>query len=228
MEGALGAPVLTTLLLARTAQVAVGLTNLLALPTGFSFRLVAFARTVVAELSAGGSTAADIRRGIVWLSEDEDDRDWGVFTGRISGYWDTGGDAPAEELADGSVDEAITWGRARAPVVLIRLGDDGFYYSAGERNPQPSEYPPWPTGGIRVERRRLRTHEFPDDTEYDPPILWDVRLSLSLEGADQRRFRAAVLADPRALEAPADKLRPLPDESGYWFGRAAGSRPRRR
>lgn len=43
-EGAIGAPVEATLLIAKTDRVAVGVTDLLAFPTGFSLRVVAFSR----------------------------------------------------------------------------------------------------------------------------------------------------------------------------------------
>lgn len=43
-EGAIGAPVPATLLIVKTDRVAVGVTDLLAFPTGFALRVVAIAR----------------------------------------------------------------------------------------------------------------------------------------------------------------------------------------
>jgi hypothetical protein len=44
--------------------------------------------------------------------------------------------------------EAVTWGRERAPVVLIRLPGEGFYRSAGERPlPARPNMPRWPPEG---------------------------------------------------------------------------------
>jgi hypothetical protein len=66
----------------------------------------------------------------------------------FTGYWDRG--EPPELLEDGpgwnSVDDAITWGKARAPRVLVRLGsDDTSVYSAGDL--QAGSYPQWPPEG---------------------------------------------------------------------------------
>jgi hypothetical protein len=77
-----------------------------------------------------------------------------------------------------SVDEAIAWGRAQADVVLVRLGDDDFHYSAGTRQPPPVEgddedFPVWPDG-MRVARRRLPGMEHLD-LRADEPIAWHVR-----------------------------------------------------
>ena len=45
--------------------------------------------------------------------------------------------------AEASLDEAIAWGRERAPLVLVRLGGSR-YFSAGAEDPQDEELPRWP------------------------------------------------------------------------------------
>lgn len=64
----------------------------------------------------------------------------GEWTGRWSAHWADGDDhepGPREV----SLDEALTWGRAHAELVLVRPGDSSTYYSAGAR-PAP-DHPPW-------------------------------------------------------------------------------------
>lgn len=73
-----------------------------------------------------------------------------------TGYWDRG--EPPEMLEDGpgwnDVEEAVAWGRARAPRVLLRLGaDESSIYSAGEQpltrfsDGSGPAYPEWTPAG---------------------------------------------------------------------------------
>lgn len=144
------------------------------------------------------------REGSVWIAENADEGDSMLLTGRFSGHLDRG-DRITEKFDDLSADEAIAWGRARSAVVLIRTGDSG-YYSAGEHNPDPDEYLPWPPTDLRLEPRRPRGFEALDNTETDPPVLWDVRASVNLDRKpDARVFHEAVRAQPAAakVQAPA-------------------------
>jgi hypothetical protein len=72
---------------------------------------------------------------------------------RFTGYWDRGD--PPELLEEGpgwdDLHDAVAWGKARAPRVLVRLGaTDDTIYSAGEirltHNADGSDtpYPLWP------------------------------------------------------------------------------------
>jgi hypothetical protein len=84
------------------------------------------------------SFAMDQRHGIVYVAEDRE------ADPPFRGYW-ANGDPPAM-LEDGpgwtSAREAVTWGRQRAPVVLIRLWPDR-YFSAGDRQPRGVVLPAW-------------------------------------------------------------------------------------
>ena len=83
------------------------------------------------------------RRGVVWLAQDEV-----LGTGRpgeFFGYWEAEVDGPVLEEVEGlrTTDDALSWGRARAPCVLIRLARSG-YYSAGDNAPHwDLEVPTW-------------------------------------------------------------------------------------
>lgn len=109
----------------------------------------------------------------VWIAEDDDPDDHMLLTARFSGHL-VFGDRPGEEFVDLDADEAIAWGSERAAVVLIRTGDSD-YYSAGEHNPDPDRFLPWPPSELSLVRRRPRGFEALDNTEADAPVLWDVR-----------------------------------------------------
>ena len=102
--------------------------------------------------------------GTVWMAEDSDSTDSLLLAGRFSGYLERDG-RPNDRFEDLEAEDAIAWGRARAAKVLIRTGDSGCYFSAGERNPDPREYPEWAATGLRLERRRPGGFEALDNTE---------------------------------------------------------------
>jgi hypothetical protein len=152
-------------------------------------------------------TVGVARGGTVWISEDVDSMDTLLLTGRFSGYLDRGG-RTRDSFEDLAAEDAISWGRARAPKVLIRTGDSACYFSAGERNPDPDRYPDWSPASHRLERRRPRGFEALDNTESDPPTLWDVRLSVDLPcevSADP--FHDRIRSDPAVQNAEI----PAPD-----------------
>jgi hypothetical protein len=143
--------------------------------------------------------------GTVWIAEDVDRMDSLLLTGRFSGYLERGG-RTRNQFEHLEAEEAIAWGRARAAKVLIRTGDSGCYFSAGERNPDPHEYPDWAPAALRLERRRPGGFEALDNTESDPPTLWDVRLSADLPcQASAGPFHERIRSDPAVqnVEAPA-------------------------
>ena len=73
-----------------------------------------------------------------WLEE------WADDTPRFHGYWDSGTE-PGQMLEDGpgwdDAEEAIRWGRERAPKVVVRIGSQ--HYSAGEEDPEGEGVPRW-------------------------------------------------------------------------------------
>ncbi|CAN5540284.1 hypothetical protein BH24ACT26_BH24ACT26_23390 [soil metagenome] len=80
-------------------------------------------------------------RGTVWLYFDD-------FHDVYRGYWDLEPDGPPTALEECPVstsqDDAIEWGRARSPVVLLRPASDvGAYHWAGAEEP-PSAYGDFP------------------------------------------------------------------------------------
>ena len=89
-----------------------------------------------------------MKRGVVYIAETiEIDR----FPGepRFTGHWAIADTQPAEFLEEGpgwdTPENAIEWGRARAPIVLIRTGEQSpqIYYSAGEIEPPGETLPRW-------------------------------------------------------------------------------------
>lgn len=99
------------------------------------------------------------RHGTVFIAEDIHARRSPWFFG----YWEAEPDRPPALLEDmpdtADLDEAISWGRARAEVVLVRVVARD-YFSAGDREPRaslPRWPPPWAViEEIAEERRRLR------------------------------------------------------------------------
>lgn len=133
-----------------------------------------------------------VKRGIVFIAEDDDGI--GLLSGLFSAHWEPDG---PDGLEDGpqavSAEEAIAWGRTRADVVLIRVGEEG-YRSAGVRQPASGNLPEWPAAGLELSRRRAPSLAYLDRTEHDPPIAWEVRLSVRLEVRTPQSF-AERLAD---------------------------------
>ena len=139
--------------------------------------------------------------GTAWIAEDVDREDSLLLTGRFSGYVERD-ERHQETFKDLAARDAIAWGRARATTVLIRTGDSGCYFSAGEHNPDPQQFPDWSPGGLRLERRRPRGFETLDNTESEPPVLWDVRIRADLaQPVDARPFRERIQGHPTAQNA---------------------------
>jgi hypothetical protein len=110
--------------------------------------------------------------GTVFVAELMDPEEPFMLTGLFAGHVERDDDL-ADEFEDLPADEAIAWGRERAKVVLIRTGDSD-YYSAGPDNPQ--RLPEWPSSAAPHGPRRVPGFEALDNTEDDPPVLWDVRV----------------------------------------------------
>jgi hypothetical protein len=143
------------------------------------------------------------RDGTVWIAEDVDREDTLLLTGRFSGYLEQD-ERPKDTFEDVEAQDAIAWGRSRAATVLIRTGDSGRYFSAGEHNPDPQRFPDWSPAGVRLERRRPRGFEALDNAESDPPVLWDVRIEAELgEPVDAGPFHERIRTTrPRRTRKP--------------------------
>jgi len=148
------------------------------------------------------SVESDRLTGTVFIAEQEDPDDLFMVTGLFAGHLERDDDL-ADEFEDLPADEAIAWGRQRARVVLIRTGDSD-YYSAGVENPE--RLPEWPSSAAPRGPRRVRGFEALDNTEDDPPVLWDVRVEAESPGIGRvKPFRDAVHAHPvtREVQSPA-------------------------
>jgi hypothetical protein len=162
----------------------------------------------------------DERSGTVFIGENFDLDEPYLLTGRFTAHWE--GEDVSEHM-DGPegvpVEEAIAWGRERADVVLIRLGDSDVHYSAGRLQPPPEpddeeDLPVWPEGR-QVARRRLPGKEHLD-LVTDEPIAWTVRLprrvSARTPERDVERLRQALDAEEAVsslraeLEAGDDRV----------------------
>lgn len=140
------------------------------------------------------------RVGTVFVGEDFDDVDPLVWSGRFSAHWEA---EDGREFVDGpqgvSLDEAIAWGRSRADVVLVRLGDSEVHHSAGTRQPRGDgeELPVWPESATVQRRRRPGMEHL--DISADEPLRWIVRLPRHLPaegfGEHARCVAGALAAD---------------------------------
>ena len=149
------------------------------------------------------------QEGIVCIAEEEDLDDIYMLTGLFYGHHERDDEIAGEEFEGLTAEEAIAWGRARAPVVLIRTGASGIYLSAGHENPDGD--PVWPPPDLRLGRRRIPGFEPLDNTEDDPPVLWDVRVAVNAPRlARTKPFRDAVRRHPavRHVQAPAPGYQP--------------------
>jgi hypothetical protein len=85
------------------------------------------------------------RAGIVFLAETVFDDVTDPSAPAFYGHWELVDPPTFLERGPGwaSPEGAIEWGRARADIVLIRIGMPGTYYSAGsQRDESLSEWPP--------------------------------------------------------------------------------------
>lgn len=91
--------------------------------------------------------------GIVYVSEISGDQP-GDARARFSAYWEADLDGRAVLVEDGgewaTADEAIEWGRKRAPRVLVRLGSEKVVHrSAGDEALVGSDGQPLPRWDTR-------------------------------------------------------------------------------
>jgi hypothetical protein len=114
------------------------------------------------------------KRGVVWIVEEGEFESGSlVFLGTFWAHHDDRG--LVDELRGASVDEAIAWGRERAPKVWIRMADGDDYYAGGEAHDKDAAR--WPPAGLSVPRRRRpKGQEWRDRSRFDPPIRWLVEV----------------------------------------------------
>jgi hypothetical protein len=151
----------------------------------------------------------------VWLGEKPDPDDYFYASARFSGYVDVGGPG-GEQLDDATLHDALKWAREHSDVVLLRLLDTG-HFSAGARHPD-SKMLVWDDNAV-VRPRRVHGLEMLDNTESDPPVLWDLRFH-PRAGVDHDAF-AAYLRRDRRVEPVPDDARPASDGGVRVFVRAS-------
>jgi hypothetical protein len=130
-------------------------------------------------------------RRTAWVSEDTDftERGFcglGTFSASVQGP-----DVPDPWpwISSVSIDEALVWARARAPRVIVRYvapesGPAAF--TAGDEAARTNlkgdgpivDLPPWPPAGLDLTPGRNPGWEFMERTDSDPPIQWDVKVTL--------------------------------------------------
>ncbi len=183
---------------------------------------------------------------VAWIEEDLElegsaqQPSGSLASGRFTAYLrsDTG-----EDAGPASVDaaDAIAWGRANAPVVIVRVCDDyggAAHFSAGADAPddwQVGTLMPWPTGG-RDEARRLanRGPEPPAPAGHGPhhvqliALARDAELNEALVRQIAERLNAGDItverAEPvrRAPDAGAQSKERTPER--FW-ARPVGPAP---
>jgi hypothetical protein len=103
-----------------------------------------------------------MKPGVVFVGEDLDggldgDGTYLLWAGCWSAHWESDdGQSWTQGPKGVSAQEAITWGREHAEIVLIRPGPSDTHYSAGVRPPHGvPDCPRWPDGQ-ELPRRRWR------------------------------------------------------------------------
>lgn len=168
-------------------------------------------------------------RGTVWIAEEDASDDAPargiVWTGRFSAHHDAGSGVP-EELRDVTAEEAIAWGRERAPLVWIRLAD-GDWLAAGSAHESWAEV--W-DAGFAPQRRRPPGEEWRDRPEDAERISWSVQVDLTPPHRDPRPdWDAEVARIASRGGASGWRSRTLvtgagPDEGWFVAGEEVGDR----
>jgi hypothetical protein len=150
--------------------------------------------------------------GTVFIGEDVLADDVYLLTGRFSAHWEASEGREHRFGPEGvPVEEAIAWGRTQAAVVLVRLGEDVFHYSAGSRQPSPvaaddEDFPIWPEGKQVVSRRVPGMEHL--DLVSDQPVPWRVRyprrVSVRNPERDAERLLEVVERDAGVSEAACE------------------------
>jgi hypothetical protein len=143
----------------------------------------------------------------VFIVEDEElgpsFRDGIWLTGRFSASLE--GEDRVLESAEGlSIEDALAWGRERAPQVIVRHGDDPFEeYSAGSVH--HPDRPRWPPAELpSFVRRRHPADRWRDRADTDPPIPW--RVTVLLVPPISQRSLAALREHRDTWSADAERI----------------------
>lgn len=104
------------------------------------------------------------------------------LTGLFSGYVRRP-DGTIDECDELPLREALAWAWARAPRVILRLGDDPRAFDAGRHAPGDLERWPPEDVPLPLRRRRPPDERWKDRTLSDPPIAWTVTVALRLPEA---------------------------------------------
>ena len=162
------------------------------------------------------------RRGIVYIAQDLDER--GERRDFFSGHWELPDPPTSLEHGPGWTDaeEALAWGRERAPVVLVRLGSQ--YYSAGDAEPEGKNLPRWPPaeselsgGGVTSGVVRV------GDTVRRPVGPWTPTIHAYLRHLEERGFGGAPRVagiDERGREILTYVEGLVPSDSDWQRGHA--------
>ena len=147
--------------------------------------------------------------GIVYIAEDSEMQDAFRLSGLFSAHCE---DDDSEAGTDGPqgvpLEDAIAWGRGRADIVLVRIGEGETFYSAGPIDPDfPTQR--YPTEGITVKPRPSGTP--PDGRQQN--IRWRIesRILASRDGVPREQdLRHALERNSRASDV---KVTSAPDGS---------------
>lgn len=151
-------------------------------------------------------------RGIVRVDEESDWDACGgpVLTGLFLAQHVVDEVFVVEEIANASLDDAVAWGRVRAEIVTVCVGERQ-YFSAGVRPAGAGCSPLKP--GLRLGRRRTAGEEWHDRRPDDPLLRWRVYVDLDMS------HEAETSVSDEAIEGVAQRA-----GAEHWVrGRVVGS-----
>lgn len=133
--------------------------------------------------------------GVAWVYEEREELEDGSADalGLFSAHYE-GGEDPVGGPQAVAIEEALAWARAQAPVVVVQVAEEPYWYSAGRRQPpwppdpddpgRPSApLPTWPQGR-RLTRRPVPELLYLRRTAADAPVPWDVVATVALREDD--------------------------------------------
>jgi hypothetical protein len=150
-----------------------------------------------------GCSVVSKRAGEVFVAEDFEPTDAFRPSGKFSAHWQDGQGGHVTGPEGVSVNEAIEWGRRMAPVVLVRLGDEDEFYSAGDDQPDPPVRD-WPTTGMVVRSR-------PDESARDGSeqiVTWALESTVQTgeeHAPELRQLREEIRRDARLEEVKVER-----------------------
>jgi hypothetical protein len=120
------------------------------------------------------------------------------------------------------VEDAIAWGRARAPVVLVNVGDKSTPFSAGDADLPNESLPRWPKKGMVIRPRPFGT---PTDGSQQT-VRWLVRSLVSVPSVSDdvlRRLQDQIGQGPKVAEVTIRRVFERPPSTALgsiptWVG----------